>query len=167
MGNLTTCPCRKRNGEPCGRDLHGYTHLIECSSHGFRFFLHSKLEDALFQCFRDAPRSQITQGGADVVIDDDKRKTARHNLLTSIPSTINIVEDRDEGEGINEFELNVDNRSLGEGCQPDGITVYGGRVDRDIFPIVTRGRVTNLNQNWNSLANRMQAFHTFRDYCRE
>ncbi len=73
----------------------------------------------------------------------------------------------DEGRGINGFELNVDNRSLGEGCQPDGITVYGGRVGRGIFPIVTRGRVINPNQNWNSLANRVQAFHTFLDYCRE
>jgi hypothetical protein len=147
------------NGELCGQDLNGYTHLIECPSHGFRFFLHGKLEDALFQCFRDALRPQITQGAADVVIDDDKRKNARHNLLTS--------EDRDEGRGINEFELIVDNRSLGEGCQPDGITVYGGRVDRGMFPIVTRGRVTNPRQNLNSLANRVQVFHTFLDYCRE
>ena len=74
--------------------------------------------------------------------------------------------DKDEGRGINEFELNVDTRSLGEGCQPDSITVYGGRVDRDIFPIVTCGRVTNPNQNWNSLANHVQAFHTLLDYCR-
>ena len=76
------------------------------------------------------------------------------------------MEDRDEGRGINEFELNVDNRSLGEGCQPDGITVYGGRFDRDIFPIVTRGRVKPPNENWNSLANHVQAFHTFLDYRR-
>jgi hypothetical protein len=75
------------------------------------------------------------------------------------------VEDRIEGGGINEDELNVENRSLGEGRQPDGITVYGGRVDRGIFPTVTRGRVTNSNQNWNSLANRVQTFHTFLDYC--
>jgi len=77
------------------------------------------------------------------------------------------VEDRIEGEGINEDELNMDNRSLGEGCQPDGITVYRGRVDRGMFPIVTRGRVTNPNQNLNSLANRMQAFNTFLEYCCE
>ena len=63
--------------------------------------------------------------------------------------------------------MRMDNRSLGEGCQPDGITVYGGRVDRGMFPIVTRGRVTIPNQNLNSLANRMQAFHTFLEYCRE
>ena len=75
------------------------------------------------------------------------------------------MEDRIEGGGINEDELNVENRSLGEGRQPDGITVYGGRVDRGIFPTVTRGRVTNSNQNWNSLANRVQTFHTFLDYC--
>jgi hypothetical protein len=60
MGNLTTCPCRKRNGEPFGQGLNGYTHLFECRSHGFRFFLHGKLEDALFECFRDALQSQIT-----------------------------------------------------------------------------------------------------------
>ena len=36
MGNLTTCPCHKRNGEPCGQGFNGYTHLIECRSHGFR-----------------------------------------------------------------------------------------------------------------------------------
>ena len=55
-----------------------------------RFFLHGKLEDALFECFRDALRSQITQGAADVVIDDDKRKNARHNVLSSILSTVNM-----------------------------------------------------------------------------
>ena len=60
----------------------------------------------------------------------------------------------------------MDDRSLGEGCQPDGITVYGGRLDREIFPTVTRGRVLNPNQNWNSIANRVQAFNTFLDYCR-
>ena len=42
--------------------------------------------------------------------------------------------DRDEGRLINGDDLNVDDRSFGEGCQPDGITVYGGRLDREIFP---------------------------------
>ena len=46
----------------------------------------------------------------------------------------------------------MDDRSLGEGCQPDGITVHGGRLDRGIFPTVTRGRVPNPNQNCNLLA---------------
>ena len=50
---------------------------------------------------------------ADVVIDDDKRKHAVHNLLSSIPSAVNMEGDR-----------NVDIRSLGEACQPDGI--HGG-----------------------------------------
>ena len=59
--------------------------------HGiFCFLKHGKLEDALFECFRDALRSQITQGAADVVIDDDKRKNARHNVLSSILSTVNM-----------------------------------------------------------------------------
>jgi hypothetical protein len=34
------------------------------------------------------------------------------------------------------------------------------------FATVTRGRVLNPNQNWNSIANRVQAFNTFLDYCR-
>ena len=75
-------------------------------------------------------------------IDDDKqRKNILHNLLTSIPSSVNMEGDRYEGGDINGGELNVDNRSLGEGCQPDGVTVYGDRLDREIFPTVTRGRV--------------------------
>ena len=66
--------------------------------HGiFCFLKHGKLEDALFECFRDALRSQITQGAADVVIDDAKRKNALHNLLTSIFSTVNMKGDRNEG----------------------------------------------------------------------
>jgi hypothetical protein len=96
MGNSTTCPCRKRNGEPCGQGLNGYTHLFECPSHGFRFFLNSKLEDAFFECFRDALRSQITQGAADVVIDDVTRKNARHNCypLSPPPSIRRVIETR-------------------------------------------------------------------------
>ena len=69
ISNLKTCPSRKRNGEPCGQCLNGFSHLLECPSHGFRFYLHGKLEDALFECFRDALRSQITQGAAAVVIE--------------------------------------------------------------------------------------------------
>jgi hypothetical protein len=66
------------------------------------------------------------------------------------------------------FMLHImDDRSFGEGCQPDGITVYGGRLDREIFSTVTRGRVPNPSQNWNSLANRLRAFHTFLEYCRQ
>jgi hypothetical protein len=75
--------------------------------------------------------------------------------------------DRDEGRLINGDDLNVDDRSFGEGCQPDGITVYGGRLDREIFPTVTRGRVPNPNQNWNGIANRLRAFHTVLEYCRQ
>jgi hypothetical protein len=37
--------------------------------------------------------------------------------------------DRNEGRLINGDDLNVDDRSFGEGCQPDGITVYGGHLD--------------------------------------
>ena len=47
----------------------------------------------------------------------------------------------------------MDDRSFGEGCQPGGITVYGGHLDREIFPTVTPGRVPNPNQKWNSIAN--------------
>ena len=75
--------------------------------------------------------------------------------------------DRDEGRLINGDDLNVDDRSFGEGCQPDGITVYGGRLDREIFPTGTRGRVPNPNQNWNGIANRLRAFHTVLEYCRQ
>jgi hypothetical protein len=97
--------------------------------HGiFCFLKHGKLEDALFECFRDALRSQITQGAADLVIN------SLHNLLSSILSTVNMEGDRNEGRLINGDNLNVDDRSLDEGCQPDGITVYGGRLDREIFP---------------------------------
>jgi hypothetical protein len=75
--------------------------------------------------------------------------------------------DRNECRLINGDDLNVDDQSFGEGCQPDGITVYDGRLDREIFPTVTHGRVTNPNQNWNSIANRLRAFHTFLEYCRQ
>ena len=61
--------------------------------------------------------------------------------------------DRNEGRLINGDDLSVDDRSFGEGCQPDGITVYGGHLDREIFPTVTPGRVPNPNQKWNSIAN--------------
>ena len=77
--------------------------------------------------------------------------------------------DRNEGRPINWDEFNVDlyDRSFGEGYQPDGITVYGGHLDRELFPTVTRGRVPNPNQNWNIIANRLRAFHTFLEYCRQ
>jgi hypothetical protein len=75
--------------------------------------------------------------------------------------------DRNEGRLISGDDLHVDDRSLGEGCQPDGIAVYGGYCNREIFPTVTRERVPNPNQNWNSLANRLRAFHIFLDYCRQ
>jgi len=63
--------------------------------------------------FSGCSPNQITQGAADAVKDDDKRKHAVHNLLSSIPSAVNMEGDR-----------NVDIRSLGEACQPDGI--HGG-----------------------------------------
>ena len=59
--------------------------------------------------------------------------------------------DRNEGRLINGDDLSVDDRSFGEGCQPDGITVYGGHLDRELFTTVTGGRVPNPNQNWNSI----------------
>ena len=73
----------------------------------------------------------------------------------------------DEDTYTSSGDLNVNDRSFGEGCQPNGITVYGGHLDREIFPTVTRGRVPNPNQNWNSIANRLRAFHTFLEYCRQ
>jgi hypothetical protein len=40
-------------------------------------------------------------------------------------------------------------------CLRDSYVNYGGRLDRGMLPTVTRGRVPNSNQNWNSLANRL------------
>ena len=36
--------------------------IYECPSRGFWFFFHGKLEDALFECFRDAPRIKLHRG---------------------------------------------------------------------------------------------------------
>ena len=60
----------------------------------FSLLVQQQLEDALFECFQDALLSQITQGAADVVIDDDKRKNARHNLSSSPHSIWRVIETR-------------------------------------------------------------------------
>ena len=62
--------------------------------------------------------------------------------------------------------LNEENESLGEGSQPDGVTAYNGYMNREVFPTVRNGRVPNPIQNWNSFANRVEAFKTFLTYCR-
>ena len=118
---LTTCPATKRNEDPCGRPLKDYGHLIESPSHGFRFYLHSKLEDVIYACYRDAFRIELTEGKADVCKNDDKRKDNPGNLLTSIAA---------------------------EGSQPDGVTAYGHYLDRDEFPIFRRERVPFLVRMW-------------------
>jgi len=56
-------------------------------------------------------------GKADVYKNDDKRKDNPGNLLTSIAATIGIPSE--------------ETQSVGEGSQPDGVTVYGRYLDRD------------------------------------
>ena len=144
---VTTCPATKRNGDPSGQPLKEYEHPIECPSHGFRFYLHSKLEDVIYACYRSALRTELTEGKADVCKNDDKRKDNPGNILTSIAATIGIS--------------NEETRSLGEGSQPDGVTVYGLYLDRDEFPIHKRGRASLPGQNVNSPERRKEAFKRF------
>ena len=84
------------------------------------------------------------------VIDDGKRKNSRHNLLSSIVSTVNMENDRDEGRLINGDDLNVDDRSFGEGCQPDGITVYGGRLGLHVLNELNY-RFSRFSEPWLTL----------------
>ena len=70
--------------------LTDYEHLIEGPSHGFRFYLHSKLEDVIYACYRDALRIELTEGKANVCKNDDKRKDNPGKLLTSIAAIIGI-----------------------------------------------------------------------------
>ena len=62
---------------------------------------------------------------------------------------------------------NEETQSLGEGSQPDGVTVYGRYLDRDEFPIHKRGRASLPGQNVNSLEPRKEAFKSFLHYCRQ
>ena len=151
---LTTCPATKRNGDPCGKPLKEYEHLIECPSHGFRFYLHSsKLEDVIYACYRDALQIELTEGKADVCKNDDKRKDNPGNLLKSIAATIGIS--------------NEETQSLVHDSQPDGVTVYGLYLDCNEFPIHKRGRAPLPGQNVNSLERRKEALKRFLAYCRQ
>ena len=150
---LTTCSATKRNGDPCGKPLKEYEHLIECPSHGLRFCLHSKLKDVIYPCYQDALRIELTEGKADVCTNDDKRKDNPGNLLTTIAATIGVQ--------------NEETQSLGEGSQPDGVTVHGLYLDREEFPTHKRGRASLLGQNVNSLERRKEAFGRFLAYCRQ
>ena len=69
------------------------------------------MEDVIYACYRSALRTELTEGKADVCKNDDKRKDNPGNILTSIAATIGIS--------------NEETQSLGEGSQPDGVTVYG------------------------------------------
>ena len=84
---VTTCPATKRNGDPCGRPLKDYEHLIECPSHGFRFYLHSKLEDVIYACYRDALRIELSGGKAGVCKNNDKRRMFLTDFLYNFPSS--------------------------------------------------------------------------------
>ena len=133
MGGLTSRPCLKRNGQPCGLPQNDSS--IECPPHGFRFYLHGKLEDALYMSYCDALRTMSTQGHASVYKNDDKRKNNENNLFTSIPTLVG--------------EYSKVHKKFPDGIQPDGLTVCRGLLDRELFHTVRNGRVPNPNQNWN------------------
>ena len=103
------------------------------------------MEDVIYACYRSALRTELTEGKADVCKNDDKRKDNPGNILTSIAATIGIS--------------NEETQSLGEGSQPDGVTVYGLYLNR--------GRAPLPGQNVNSLERRKEAFKRFLAYCRE
>jgi hypothetical protein len=107
----------------------------------------------------------ITQGQASVCKNDDKRKDNENNLFTSIPAHVGeweVIQRFLEGSQPDEVI-----RRFAEGSPPDGLTVYGGYMDPEVFRTVRKGRVPNPNQNWNSLARRVEAFKTFLAYCRQ
>jgi hypothetical protein len=153
MDDLALCPCLKKNGEPCSRPLNGYVHFIGCKSHGLHFYPHNRMEDTLYACYKDALRTRIIRGQAFACLNEDKRPRAIGNLVTSIPRTLG--------------QYNDEHAKFDEGNQADGLTIYGGHLPRDIFPINNSAQGPNVNQNPNSLERRKEQFHALLNICRD
>ena len=154
MDDLALCPCLKRNGEPCSRPLNGYVHFIGCKSHGLHFYPHNRMEDTLHACYKDALRTRIIRGQAFACLNEDKRPRATGNLVTSIPRTLG--------------RYNDEHAKFDEGNQADGLTIYGGHLPRDLFPINNSAQGPNPNQpSPNSLEKRKEAFHALLNICDE
>ena len=87
MNDLALCPCLKRDGSRCNRNLadNNFTHFIGCKSHGFHLKQHNVLEDSSLGCCNAGLRSRIIRGQAGAYLNDDKRPRARGNLRVSIP----------------------------------------------------------------------------------
>ena len=156
MNEIASCPVLKRDGSPCGCRLQDgdYTHFIGCKSHGLHLRPHNCMEDTLLATFQDALRSRIIGTDAFTCINDDKRPRVVGNLRTSIPCTLG--------------EYNEQSNTFKQGNQADGLTIYNGHLEPDMFPLVTSTRPPNPNQpSDNSYPNRVRAFNTFTEYCRD
>ena len=61
---------------------------------------------------------------------------------------------------------NDEHAKFDEGNQADGLTIYGGHLPRDLFPINNSAQGPNPNQpNPNSLEKRKDAFHALLNIC--
>ena len=112
------------------------------------------MEDTLHACYKDALRTRIIRGQAFACLNEDKRPRATGNLVTSIPRTLE--------------RYNDEHAKFDEGNQADGLTIYGGHLPRDLFPINNSAQGPNPNQpNPNSLEKRKDAFHALLNICNE
>ena len=135
------------------QSIYIYTY-IGCKSHGFHLRPHNCMEDTLLATFQDALRRRIIGTDAFTCLNDDKRPRTTGNLRTSIPCTLGEYDD--------------ESNTFKQGNQADGLTIYNGHLEPDLFPLITNTRPPNLNQpSYNSYPNRVRAFNTFTRYCRE
>jgi hypothetical protein len=112
------------------------------------------MEDTLHACYKDALRTRIIRGQAFACLNEDKRPRATGNLVTSIPRTLG--------------RYNDEHAKFDEGNQADGLTIYGGHLPRDLFPINNSAQGPNPNQpSPNSLEKRKEAFHALLNICDE
>ena len=98
-------------------------------------------------------KKQVIRGQAFTCLNEDKRPRAIGNLVTSIPRTLG--------------QYNDEHANFNEGNQADGLTIYGGHLPRDIFPINNSAQGPNVNQNPNSLAKRKEQFIALLNICRD
>jgi hypothetical protein len=63
---------------------------------------------------------------------------------------------------------NEEHAKFDEGNQADGLTIYGGHLPRDLFPINNSAQGPNPNQpNPNSLEKRKEGFHALLNICEQ
>jgi hypothetical protein len=111
------------------------------------------MEDTLYACYQNALRTRIIREQAFICLNEDKRPRPIGNLVTTTTRT--------------QGPYNAEYAKFDEGKQADSLTIYGGHLPRDMFPINNSAQGPNVNQNPNSLARRKEQFIPLLNICRD